>query len=353
MTLLVSNSVTVAAQQPVGPWRAGWRRLRRDRGSFAALVAVAFVVALAFFGGAAATRLLGHNGEQPFIYAANDAQRPVGPWTHVPTPANLPLDEYGNLKAAPKGTPSTLFVLGADGPLGRDELIRLLDGLRSSLDVAIVAMLVALLIGIPFGAAAGFFGGWVDAIVSQATETVMAFPLLLFLLFANRYLLGDLRVVGWSWVLPSGAVGEAVLIGIFTAFYPTRLIRAQLLTLRHAEFVEAAEMVGASDLRILRRDLLPHLAPTLLVWGAVAIGTNILAEIGLSFLGIGVEPWVPTLGTLLATVWGTIFNPHNYDSLAYTPWQTIFPMAAIVFTVVSLNRLAEGLRRALEPRSVR
>ncbi|HEY6960656.1 MAG TPA: ABC transporter permease [Gaiellaceae bacterium] len=339
-----------AGSAPVGGWRGAGRRLRRDRAGFAALVGTGVLVLTALFGGAAATRVLGHGGEQPFLYAANSTQRPVGPWTHVPTPANPPIDEYGNLKPAPPGTPSQLFVFGADGPLGRDELIRLLDGLRTSLEIGIGAMLVALAIALPIGAAAGYFGGAVDAIVSQFTETLMAFPLLLFLLFANRYLLGDIRSIGWSWVVPNGAVGEALLIGVFTAFYPTRLIRAQLLTLRNAEFVEAAHMVGASDARILRKHLLPHLAPTLIVWGAVAVGANILAEVGLSFLGVGVQPSIPTLGTLLSTVWGTIYQPHNYDSHNYTPWQTIFPMTTIVLAVLCLNRLSEGLRRVLEPR---
>jgi peptide/nickel transport system permease protein len=330
-----------------------WRRLRRDRGGFFALVAVAVILFCAFFGGAVATRLLNHNGGQPFLYAANDQQRPVGPWTHVPVPANPPFDEFGSLGPAPPTAPRTLFLLGADGPLGRDELIRLVDGLRTSLEIGIGAMLVALAIAVPIGAAAGYFGGFVDAVVSQLTETVMAFPLILFLLYANRYLLHDLRSIGWGWVVPNGVVGEAVLIGVFTAFYPTRLIRAQLFSLRNAEFVEASRMVGARESRILRRHLLPHLTPTLLVWGAVAIGANMLAEVGLSFLGVGVQPDVPTLGTMLATVWGTIFNPHDYDPHAYTPWQTIIPMVTLIATVMCLNRLSEALRRAVEPRSTR
>jgi ABC-type dipeptide/oligopeptide/nickel transport system permease subunit len=314
---------------------------------------VALIVFVALFGSAVVSRLVGHDGNAPFLYAASATHRAVGPWTHVPAPANPPFDAYGNLLPPPKGTKSTLFVLGADGPLGRDELIRLLDGLRTSLEVGVGAMLVALLIALPFGTAAGYFGGAVDAVVSQFTETVMAFPLLLFLLFANKYLVGDIRAIGWSWVIPQGAVGEAVLIGVFTAFYPTRLIRAQMFTLRNAEFVEAAHMVGASTWRILRRHLLPHLAPILLVWAAIAIGTNILAEVGLSFLGIGVQASTPSLGSLLSTVWGTIYNPQTYDSHAYTPWQTVFPMVTIVLTVVCLNRLSEALRRAMEPRAVR
>lgn len=333
-----------------GPWRSGWRRLRRDRGGFVALAAVLVLLVVALFGSAVASRLVGHDGTTPFIYAAGDNARPVGPWTHVPAPANARFGAYGNLLPAPKGTKRELFVLGADGPIGRDELIRLLDGLRTSLEIALGAIVVALAIAVPVGAAAGYFGDAVDAVVSQLTETFMAFPLLLFLLFANRYLVGDFRSLGWSWVVPDGAAAEAVLIGVFTAFYPIRLIRAQLFVLRHAEFVDAAHMVGASNWRILRRHLLPHLAPILLVWGAVAAGTNILAEVGLSFLGIGVQASTPSLGSLLSEIWGTIYNTVPYNSHQHTPWQTVFPMVLIVTTVVSLNRLSEGIRRATEPR---
>lgn len=331
-------------------WRSGWRRLRRDRGGFAALIIVVLLLALALFGSAVVSRLVGHDGNRPFAYASGDIGRPVGPWTRVPDPATPRLGEFGNLLPPAKGTPRTLFVLGADGPIGRDELIRLLDGLRTSLEIALGAIVVALLIAVPAGAAAGYFGGAVDAVVSQVTETFMAFPLLLFLLFANRYLIGDFRSLGWSWVVPDGAAAEALLIGVFTAFYPTRLIRAQLFVLRHAEFVDAAHMVGASNWRILRRHLMPHLAPILLVWGAVAVGTNILAEVGLSFLGIGVQASTPSLGSLLSEIWGTIYNTVPYDSSTHTPWQTVFPMVLIVATVVSLNRLSEAIRRATEPR---
>jgi peptide/nickel transport system permease protein len=341
------------ARGPVGPWRADWRRLRRDRGSFASLAAVTLVVLLGLFGGAIASRLVGHGGTFQFPYAANVNLRPVGPWTHVPAPAHPTIDAYSQLATPPAGTPTTLFVLGADGPLGRDELVRVLDGVRASLEIGVGAMLVALLIGLPIGAVAGYFGGFLDAAATQLTETVMAFPLILFLLFANRYLIADIRSVSLGWLVPPGVVGEVVLIGVFTSFYPMRLVRAQTALLRTAEFVEAAHMVGASTWRILRRDVLPHLAPTLLVWGAVAVGTNMLAEISLSFLGIGVQPDTPTLGTLLSIQWGTVFNPKTYDSHSYTPWQTIFPMVMIVVAVFSLNRLAEGVRRAIAPRSLR
>jgi ABC-type dipeptide/oligopeptide/nickel transport system permease subunit len=119
-----------------------------------------------------------------------------------------------------------LFVLGADGGIGRDVLIRVLDGQRTSLEIALGAIVVALAIAVPVGAAAGYFGGAVDAVVSQLTETFMAFPLLLFLLFANRYLVGDFRSLGWSWVVPDGAAAEAVLIGVFTAGWRRLLPRS-------------------------------------------------------------------------------------------------------------------------------
>jgi ABC-type dipeptide/oligopeptide/nickel transport system permease subunit len=210
-------------------------------------------------------------------------------------------------------------------------------------------MLVALLIGVPLGALGGYFGGFADAVVSRFTEAVMAFPLMLFLVFASAQLDRSLDPIGFGWWLPPGVFAEALLIGVFTSFYPTRLVRAQLLQLRHAEFVESSEMVGASRWRILVRHLLPHLVPTVLVWAAIAIATNILLEVGLSFIGAGVQLSTASWGSLLSTTWGTLLAPTTYDSQSYTPWQTIFPTIAILLAVVSLNQLSEGLRRALDP----
>ena len=108
-------------------------------------------------------------------------------------------------------------------------------------------MLVALLIALPIGTAAGYFGGVTDAAVSRFTETVMAFPLLLFLIFASARISSSLQFASYGWVVPKGVVTEALLIGLFTSFYPTRLIRAHLQTLRSTEFVEASHMIGASN----------------------------------------------------------------------------------------------------------
>ncbi|MGZ4393060.1 MAG: ABC transporter permease [Gaiellaceae bacterium] len=334
-------------QGPRGPWRSAWLRIRRDPWTMFALAALAFVLTISLFGGAVVSRLVGHDGARPFPYAATGSHlRPVGPWTRVPATSQTIVDDYGNVLPAPKGSKTTLLIFGGDGTLGRDELIRLLDGGRTSLEIGLGAVLVALLVAIPIGAAAGYFGGWVDAVVSRFTETVMAFPMLLFLVFATAKLAPHLTGVAYSWVVPKGVFADVLLIGVFTSFYPARLVRSQLLTLRSAEFVDAAHMIGASDARILRRHLFPHLVPTLLVWGAIAVATNILLEVSLSFIGIGVAASTPTWGSLLSTAWGTIYGR---GSLTPTVWQTLFPTAAILVTVLALNQLSEGVRRALEP----
>jgi peptide/nickel transport system permease protein len=337
---------------PRGPWWSAWSRLRRDRWSLTALIFLIVILLSGFFGGALATRLVGHNGIDPFPYATNANLRPTGPWTHVPVSKAILVDGSGQ-PTPPRHAKTTLFILGADGPLGRDELIRLLDAARTSLEIALAAMLVALLIALPIGTAAGYFGGIPDAVVARFTETVMAFPLLLFLIFASARISSSLRFAGYGWIVPRGVVAEALLIGLFTSFYPTRLIRAHLRTLSRAEFVEASHMIGASSRRIMWRHLLPHVVPVLLVWGAIAVATNILLEVGLSFIGVGVPVDAPTFGSLLATSWGTVTSPHPYNGLYFTPWQTILPTAAILLTVVSLNELSEGLRRAIEPWSQR
>lgn len=322
--------------------------------SLVAAIVFALILVVSIAGGPIAQVLLHHNGEQPFPYAVDWNQKPVGPLTRVYATPNPVVDNANDLVVPPKGDRAkTLLVFGADGPLGRDELIRVLDGGRASLEIAVGGMLIALMIGVPLGCLAGYFRGVWDSVVSRITETVMAFPSMLFLVWASVRLDQHLTPISLGSVFPRGIFADALLIGLFTSFYPTRLIRAQLLPLRTAEFVEASKMVGASDWRILRRQLLPHLLPTLLVWGAIAVGTNILLEVGLSFLGAGVQPQTPTWGSLIATTWGTVFNPQTFNGLSFTAWQTIFPAVAILLAVVSLNQISEGIRTALEPWSQR
>jgi peptide/nickel transport system permease protein/oligopeptide transport system permease protein len=328
------------------------RRFLHDRGSLLAAFILVVVVVASFAGGPIASTLLGHDGSDLFPYSVNENLRPVGPWTHVPAlyqAASLP---DNSVAPPPKNVKRTLFILGADSDVGRDEFIRLLDGGKASLEIGLGGVLVALLVGVPLGALAGFFGGWIDAVVSRLTELVMAFPLILLLVLVSVRLRPTLEPIAIRHVLPPGVLEVALTIGLFTSFYPLRLVRSLMLTLRHAEFVEAERMIGASNRRIIVRHLLPHLVPTLLVWGAVAVGTNILLEVGLSFIGAGVPLTTTTWGSMLVTTWGTIYSPHVYNAQAFTPWLTLFPTLAILIAVVSLNRVSEGTRRALAPREL-
>jgi ABC-type dipeptide/oligopeptide/nickel transport system permease subunit len=325
------------------------RRLRRDRWAIGAAVVLAFVVFCSFAGGSIARHFVHHNALDQYPYAVNDNFKPVGPWSRVPDTPYVRANEYGQTLPPPKGTKTTLFVLGADGTLGRDELLRLLDGGKASLEIGILGMLVALFVGVPLGILSGYFGGFTDTVVSRVTETIMAFPLILFLVFASVRLADTLEPVGWGSIVPQGVLLVGLLIGLFTWFYPARLVRVEMLTLRNAEYVTAARSVGASDWRIVRRHLVPHVAPALIVWGAIAIAVNILLEVGLSFVGVGVQAQTPTWGSMLSSVWGTVFGPGRYDSMTETSWQTILPTLAIFLTVAALNQLSEGVRRALEP----
>jgi peptide/nickel transport system permease protein len=243
------------------------------------------------------------------------------------------------------------MVLGADGSLGRDELLRVLDGGKASIEIGIFAVLISLMIAVPLGCAAGFYGGVIDAVISRVTEWVMAFPLIFFLVYATVHVAPTLRPIGWGRVIPSGVFGIALLIGIFTSFYPLRLIRGQLLVLRNADFVESSRMVGSSGLRILRKDLFPHLIPTLLVWGAVAVATDMLLEVGLSVIGVGVQASTATWGNLLAQTTGTIYTASlGSGGDAHHPiWHTVWPTLAILISVLSLNQISDALRRAIEP----
>jgi len=334
---------------PEGPWRLTLRRIRRDRWTLVAACVFAFVVLCSFAGGPIASAIVGHTSTDQFPYAANENFKPVGPWTRVSTASYIRSDDYGDILPPRKGTPKTLLVLGADSVLGRDELLRLLDGGRTSLEIGFFAVFVALVVGVPLGMISGYFGGFTDSVISRLTETIMSFPLILFLLFASVRLSNTLTPIGYGSVVPEGVAAVSLLIGLFTCFYPARLVRAEMLTLKNAEYVEAARMVGASTPRIIRRHLLPHLVPGLLVWGAIAFAAAILLEVGISFVGVGVRAPTPTWGSMLSTTWGTVFSPRTYEAASYTPWQTVLPTVAILLTVVALNQLSDGIRRALEP----
>ena len=355
MSAATANAaIEETATHAQSPSRLAWRRLRRDR---AALVSAGFliVLVLAVLGGAPLLgRIVGHGPNDLFPYAVDVALKPVGLWSHVPDTSFVPGIDPKTFKQTPPpaGTGTTLFVLGADGPLGRDELQRLLYGGRVSLTVAVGATLLALLIGTTLGTLAAFFGGWIDSVISRFTELVMAFPVLLLAIVLGSTVSGKLNDVTVGGALNQGVLSLILLIGLFTWFYPARIVRSLILSLREREFVEAAEMVGASNAKIMRTHLFPHVIPALAVWATLAVATNIMLEAGITFLGVGIKLPTTSWGSMLAATWGTVLAPLPYNPSSFSPWLTILPSAIIFLTVLSLTLFGEGLREAFDPRGV-
>lgn len=350
-----STDAALATRRDVvlaGPWQAAWRRLRRDRIALASAIVLVLLALAVFPGAKIATVALGHGPDDLFPYAVGAYDlKPVGPWARVPDTHVLAPSGDTEIAPAREGTPRTLFVLGADGPLGRDLLLRLLYGGRVSLEVGVGATLIALTVGALLGMLAGWLGGFVDGAISRLTDLVMALPVLLLLLMVGTGLGDGLR--GWTFggALNRGVFQLILLIAAFTWYYPARVVRAQMLSLRHREFVEAAVMVGARGARIVRTHLLPHLVPSLVVYGTIIVATNVLLEIGVTFLGAGIEPPESSWGSLLQAQWGSVLTPTKPESLQ--PWLTIIPCLAIFLTVLALNQLGEGLREALDPGGLR
>ncbi len=322
-------------------------RLRQDRVAVAALVLAGAIVVACFVGGPLLARVLGHGPNDPFPYAVSESLRPVGLWSRVPDVNAARVDEAGEIVPPPPRTESTLFVFGGDGLLGRDLFLRVLYGGQVSILVGVLAALIALLIGVVMGGIAGMAGGIVDAGISRLTEFVMALPVLFLLVLVGASAFGSrLQEVTFG-VLNEGVFAVALLIGLFTWFYPARLVRAQLGSLRSREFVDASIMSGASQSRIFRDHLLPHLVPSLVTWGTLAVATGIMLEIGVTFLNAGVRLPTSSWGRILADTWGSPLVPSRYDPAAITIWPTIFPSVAIFLTVLALHEIGEALQRVL------
>jgi len=231
-------------------------------------------------------------------------------------------------------------VLGADSSLGRDELLRLLYGGRASLEVAFGATLLGLAIALLLGASAGFLGGILDTVVSRLQEITMALPVLL-LVIALAATGGErLNQVAVGELIPPGVVTLVVVLGLFSWFYPARIIRAVALGLRSREFVEAARSLGSSETRIIRVHVLPHLAGPLAVYAAFIFAQTILLEAGLSYLGLGIQPPTPSWGNMLAV------GAADYLS---QPWLILWPGLAVFVTCLAVGAVGEQLRRRYSP----
>ncbi len=217
--------------------------------------------------------------------------------------------------------------LGTDN-LGRDILSRLFYGARVSLIIAFTVVIISGAIGITLGSISGYFGDTVDFLIQKFVEVIWAFPALLLAIAILAYLGQGLHTLIFALVAQRW-------------IQYCRVVRGETLSLRHREFVTAAQVVGAGHARIIARHIIPNIVPSSLVIGTFSMATAIIAEASLSFLGPGVPPDVPTWGTMLG-------DGRNYISTA--PWLTIFPGLAIFIVVLGINLLGDGLRDVLDPR---
>jgi len=317
-----------------GYWELVFIRFRRDK---LAVISFGFIVMLfgaAFVGAPIAAYLLGHGPNDIFPAGGVDPQTfvPVGPWSHVST-AEYP--------GQPGVHGTTLFIFGGADQLGRDLFLRILYGAQVSLEVGVFATVGSVGLGILMGVMAGYFRGWIDTVISRLIEVVMVFPYLLFVIALQIVAGNKLNNVTLGF-LPNGVFTLALIFSVFGWFYPARIMRGTVLSLREKEFVEAARMTGASDFRIMRSHLLPHLVAPIIVYSSLLIAQNILAEAGLSFLGLGIKPPQASWGNLLQEA------PQFYQS---DVWILIFPGFAILLTTIAFNLFGDGLRDAFDPRS--
>jgi peptide/nickel transport system permease protein len=315
----VSSGGSVALQGvPVArktPRRLFWDRLKQDKAALAGGVVIVILILLAIFGGPIAASITGH-GPNDIVSGSQDA--------------------FG----VPLGPSSNLW-FGADDA-GRDLFVRTLYGARISLFVGVVASGLAVFIGLVVGLTAGFFGGIIDTILSRTADVLLAVPQILIAVgivaacYSKNGCLGGLIQPGLSVVI--------VVITLFSWSYIARIVRGYTLSLREKEFVESARAAGASNFRILFKEIVPNLIGPLIVYTTLLIPSNILFEAALSYLGLGVPSTEPTWGNILS-------GATDLYNVAW--WLMLFPGMFLIITTLAFNLLGDGLRDAFDVRTER
>ncbi|GHF22982.1 peptide ABC transporter permease [Streptomyces griseoluteus] len=299
--------------------RIAWERLKRDKLALTGGTVVVLLIVIALLA-PVLTHLI---GQDPDAYHENLIDPLFG---------------------TPKGSLGGLggdHLLGVEPVNGRDILARILYGAQISLLVGFLSAVVAVALGTVLGILAGFFGGWVDSVISRVMDGLLAFPQLLF-------------IIALVSVMPNsmlGLSGSAVrvfvmilVIGFFGWPYIGRVVRGQTLSLREREYVDAARSLGAGRFYILFKELLPNLVAPIIVYSTMMIPTNILTEAALSFLGVGVKPPTASWGQMLSNA------IDYYDS---DPMYMVVPGVAIFITVLAFNLFGDGVRDALDPKASR
>jgi len=296
------------------PWQLFWRRFRRDKVAVVGLFLIGFMVFAALSAGFFANNVVHHDVNEQFLFEM--------------------LDEFG----LPKG-PNAQFWFGAD-PSGRDLFLQVLYGARTSLIVAFFATGIEVFIGVTLGVMAGFFRGKVDTFISRMMDVILSLPVLLLALGLVSACGLDPNGCLFGLIKP-GLLLVSYVIGLFSWPYLARIVRGQVLSLREKEFVEAARSMGAGNVRIMFKEVLPNLVAPIIVYTTLLIPANILFEAALSYLGIGVPITTPSWGRLLADA-STIFD------VAW--WTMFFPGVFLLTTTLAFNLVGDGLRDALDPR---
>jgi oligopeptide transport system permease protein len=320
-----------------GPWREAWRRLRANRVAFSALVFLALFGAISLF-----APLLPL--PSPVALELQDEPAPPeAPWIAFMTHGFAP--EYWELGAIDRafvgarqaifGDLQTAHWLGTDAK-GRDLLARIVWGSRTSIGVALMATLTSLVIGVTWGAIAGLLGGRVDSLMMRTVDALQSLPFI----FVVIFLIG---VVSSRFGVDRDVI-FFVAIGAVYWLTMARVVRGQVLSLRKAEFVDAARVLGASTPRILLRHVVPNVLSIVVVYLTLSIPSVMLFEAFLSFLGLGIEPPRVSWG-LLAVDGAQAINP-----LRIPWWLVVGPGTAMAATLLALNVLGDGLRDALDPK---
>jgi peptide/nickel transport system permease protein len=317
------------------PWGVAFGRLAGDRAAIASLVGLALIV-LACALAPVYAQFVAHT--DPFRPNLDGSITFGGHSEDILQAAQNPL----HLGSAPIGpTWHGPYLLGADGQ-GRDVAARLLYGGRNSLLIAGAATLICLFLAAIVGIVAGFAGGWVDQVFSRLLDILWAFPVYLLAISLSVVLISSSLHIGPITIEANSLALPIAIIGIVYVPYVARPVRGHVLSLAQSDFVLAATGLGVSNRRILVRDILPNVAPTLIVFAPLVMALNLLTESALSFLQIGVQPPAASWGTIIA----------DGQTLIYSrPLVAVAPGLAIIATVLCLNVLGDGLRDALDPRA--